>query len=279
MHFGEGATRCQIQEFEEEFDAVVRSLGGDPRQRDIKCAFCKESVTGTFTICGHGYCQKCMISQVDNCISQGMFCGQCVTPIHIKDIKSVLAPKQFSKLCTETVVAKIMQKPSDFDVRACPNKCGALLSYLHHVQLCTSCDAHVCTDCDIVCAPMTEEEKRRLDREEARLSQEDALLEAMLEGRDDRIDVILKLDARVQALALNGEDYIKSNWPFSVGKIEHIDVNPGMQARCQAYERFMQTVSKGLGTIENGFFAWYGVTESEIGGICDGGFDPKRRSQ
>eukprot|EP01043_Picozoa_sp_COSAG02_P034945 COSAG02_NODE_2473_length_8740_cov_335.972688_1_plen_2244_part_00 len=94
------------------------------------------------------------------------------------------------------------------------------------------------------------------------------------------------ISAGLGQIIRRAQEYVEEHWDPSVGKITATVSNPGLLKGCDAMQRFAEAVKQLSAStnrnkeliLSNAEFAWHGTgSEDGIRGICDAGFDPKRR--
>jgi hypothetical protein len=83
------------------------------------------------------------------------------------------------------------------------------------------------------------------------------------------------------------KEFVAGHFDASMGSHESIDVNPCLERGCRAMQLFCTALRRQSGRggsdfrrqLDSAIIAWHGTrTDSGIAGICDAGFDPKRRA-
>jgi len=102
-HFPELSSATTVTDLKSSLNELLLSIGGEASTTKT-CCFCAKSSTAieSLSICGHSYCLRCFSDRIDDDVSQPLCCGDCNTPVSVKDIRVlVLNCDLWSGLCMQ----------------------------------------------------------------------------------------------------------------------------------------------------------------------------------
>lgn len=258
---------------------MLTSISAQPAVED-KCVYCCNKGRQTFNICGHHYCQPCLLESIQRlsrppavpvaavpaATAPLLCCPRCNEVVDLKDFSALFTsdPEGLRRVVQTQLLrdAAILQ---EFDLVGCGINGCLGLKHSDVYSSCPLCKVSSCPSCKATNSP-THSGRTCQEAEQAS---------------------IIAL-ANLQRAAINWEDlitqakyFIATNWSRSLG-LYHISPNYNLLQNCGSallFEAAYKAVVEQSGGVPKFIFAWHG-TRSDAGilSICRNGFDTSRRN-
>eukprot|EP01050_Picozoa_sp_SAG11_P004076 SAG11_NODE_251_length_11596_cov_5.592763_2_plen_980_part_00 len=253
------------------------------------CVFCGSDGGRALDICGHQHCRGCLKKVALNSGAAGVCCPVCSTGCSIRDIRAA-TDCEFEEAVADAAHAFVVQKLSvdpDHAIGVCPgHSCKGLVAREDGYSCCMTCGDYVCYECGTIndgahtgvdCARFAEikvARERQQAAERARREEEER------QARE-------WASSGLAAVYRRAVQFVDDNWDPNMPRVTATTANDGLAKGCGSMQRFARAVNqlaiaKSVGremVLSQAVFAWHGTRSNEgIVGICDDGFDPKRRS-